>query len=118
MVELSLSFNHTEGKFTLSSEAAKRIKELITLENISDKTLKLSVKPGGCAGFKYEFNWAAIDEKGKRFEKDGAVLIISEADLRLIDGGELKYIQTLSESKFDVYNPNASSSCGCGSSFS
>lgn len=118
MVELSLSFDHAEGKFTLDTSAAKRILQLQELEEKKDETLMLRVKPGGCAGFKYEFEWTPLSTIGKHFEKDGAILIIPEADLRMIDGGELKYIESLSGSKFDVINPNATSSCGCGASFS
>ncbi|MCY3412255.1 MAG: iron-sulfur cluster assembly accessory protein [Candidatus Heimdallarchaeota archaeon] len=117
MVELALTFNHIEGTFTLHPSAAQRINHLNNLAN-DNKALLLSVRPGGCAGFTYHFSWTDRESNGKKFETDGALLIIPEADLRLINGGELKYIESLSESKFDVINPNASGSCGCGNSFS
>ena len=118
MVELNLAFDHKEGEFSLDITAANRINELINMEGRENETLLLSVKPGGCAGFIYDFNWTSLDSTGKKITNNGATLIIKDADLRLIDGGELKFINTLSGSKFEVVNPNASNSCGCGKSFS
>lgn len=118
MVELNLAFNHKEGEFSLDITAANRINELINIEGRENEGLLLSVKPGGCAGFIYDFNWASLDTSGKKILKNGATLIIKEADLRLIGGGELKFINSLSGSKFEVINPKATNSCGCGKSFS
>ena len=118
MVELNLAFNHQNGEFALDESAANRINELLNLDGRVNEGLLLSVKPGGCAGFTYDFDWASLDTEGKKITTNGATLIIKEADLRLIDGGELKYINSLSGSKFEVINPNATNSCGCGKSFS
>ncbi len=118
MVELSLNFNVPEGTFNITDAAANRIKELLEMDGRSNVALAIKVVPGGCAGFSYEMGWAPIDQEGKKFEKDGASVIIKETDMRLLDKAELDFVSSLMGSKFDIKNPNASSSCGCGKSWS
>ncbi|MHA2089657.1 MAG: HesB/IscA family protein [Candidatus Kariarchaeaceae archaeon] len=118
MVELTLNFSSQESTFSMTEAAAGRIKELIDSEGRIDQALQIQVTPGGCAGFSYDMNFADISTAGRKIEKNGSVLIISEADMRLLDGGELDYVQSLMGSKFEVNNPNASSTCGCGKSWS
>ena len=118
MVELSLNFNVPEGAFTITEAAANRIKELIEIDGRSNAALEIKVVPGGCAGFSYEMGWAPLDKDGKKFEKDGAAVIIAETDMRLLENSELDFVTSLMGSKFDITNPNASSACGCGKSWS
>ena len=118
MVELSLSFNTNESTFSITDAAAKRINVLIETEGRINQALQIKVIPGGCAGFSYDMNWTPINSKGVKIEKDGAIVIVPDSDLRMLDGGELDYVQSLMGSKFDIKNPNASSTCGCGKSWS
>lgn len=118
MVELSLTFEKKDGDFFLTENAVKRLKELIELEGREGQALNIKVTPGGCAGFMYDMAWVPDTTSGKKIEKDGAILIIKDADMRLLAGSTLDYVSNLMGSKFEVINPNATSSCGCGKSFS
>ncbi|MHA2250571.1 MAG: HesB/IscA family protein [Candidatus Kariarchaeaceae archaeon] len=118
MVELSLSFNANESTFSITDAAANRINELMEAEGRINQALQIKVIPGGCAGFSYDMNWTSIESKGVKIKKNGATLIVTDADLRMLNGGELDYVQSLMGSKFDITNPNASSTCGCGKSWS
>ena len=121
MVELSLSFNPTptEFNFTLTDAAAKRILSFMEAEGRVNQALRIKVVPGGCAGFQYEFSWFNLSKltDEKVIEKDGAKIVFGQADLRHVNGGTLDYVESLAGSKFEVSNPNASSTCGCGKSF-
>lgn len=118
MVELSLNFDKPTGSVQMTEAAANRINELVEAEGRDGQAIKISVVPGGCAGFSYQFGWASEDANGKLVEKNGAKLLVEESDMRLLSGSTLDYTTSLKGSKFEVNNPNASSSCGCGKSFS
>ncbi len=101
----------------LTQGAATRIKDLCTQHNAA--MVRLSVEGGGCSGFQYVFGFAenAADDD-KVFELNGAQLVVDETSLPLMLGSTLDYIDDLSGAHFKVLNPNAQSSCGCGTSFS
>ncbi len=103
---------------TLTARAAQRIK--ILLEGEPDKIgLRLAVSGGGCSGFQYEFSLTdakAADDIA--IEKDGAVLLVDEISAQYMQGSELDYVDDLMGAFFRVNNPNATASCGCGTSFS
>lgn len=104
---------------TLSSTAAKRVAQLITAQGNPNLKLRLSVSGGGCSGFQYGFD---LTENGEDddivVEKDGVTMLVDSMSLLYIMGAEVDYVTDLVGSSFQVTNPNASSSCGCGSSFS
>jgi len=118
MVELSLNFNQPVGTVKMTDAAAKRINELVEAEGREGQAIQLKVVPGGCAGFSYEFGWTKDTAPGILVENNGAKLIVQESDMRLLAGSTLDYTVSLKGSKFEVNNPNATSSCGCGKSFS
>ena len=102
----------------LSTSAARRLRELITAEGNPALMLRLSVSGGGCSGFQYGFSFDQIaGEEDRVFERDGVKLIVDEVSLTLLGGAEVDYVEELVGSSFQVRNPNAKSSCGCGSSF-
>ena len=102
----------------LSSSAARRLRELITKEGNPALMLRLSVSGGGCSGFQYGFSFdQKASEEDRVFERDGVKLVIDEVSLSLLGGAEIDYVEELVGSSFQVRNPNAKSSCGCGSSF-
>jgi len=102
---------------SLSASAARRVKQLNAKEGAS-KMFRVTVSGGGCSGFQYGF---ALDDQlhddDLTFERDGAVLVTDETSLDLIAGSEVDFVDDLMGAYFQVRNPNATSSCGCGTSF-
>lgn len=106
------------GAVTISESAAQRIARLIEQENEAGAMLRVSVSGGGCSGFQYGFTFDTIrNEDDRLFERDGARVVIDEISLDLLNGAVIDFVEDLSGSTFAIKNPNASSSCGCGSSF-
>ena len=106
--------------FTVSDNAARRISTLLKDEHEADnKFMRVAVEGGGCSGFQYIFKFDSIKNSYDFiFEKNDVAVIIDEISLELIKGGTLDYTEELIGSYFQVINPNASSACGCGTSFS
>ena len=104
---------------TLSASAAKRVAELKQQENTPDAFLRLAVSGGGCSGFRYDFSFDKTrKDDDLAFERDGVTLIVDEVSLDLLKGAEIDFVEDMMGASFQVKNPNAASSCGCGSSFS
>jgi len=103
---------------TISTRAARRIAEILKSEP-SPVMLRLAVNGGGCSGFSYNF---ALDETRMDddlvVERDGAVVLIDPVSLDFLKGAEIDFSDDLIGAVFKVNNPNAKSSCGCGTSFS
>jgi iron-sulfur cluster insertion protein len=104
---------------TLTESAAKRIAELKVQENVPRAFLRLAVSGGGCSGFQYGFSFDdQRHEDDALFERSGVGLVIDTTSLELVSGAEIDFVEDLMGASFQVRNPNASSSCGCGKSFS
>ncbi|CAN5635812.1 iron-sulfur cluster assembly accessory protein [soil metagenome] len=105
---------------TLSDSAAVKVKELLEAEGSEELALRVAVRPGGCSGFSYEMFFdadvAADDEQATYGEK--VKVIVDSASAQLLEGATLDYKETLEQSGFQITNPNASRTCGCGQSFS
>ena len=102
----------------LTESAAKRIAELKVQENVPDAFLRLAVSGGGCSGFQYGFSFDdQRHEDDAMFARDGVALVIDTTSLELVSGAEIDFVEDLMGASFQVRNPNASSSCGCGKSF-
>ncbi len=103
---------------TVSARAAQRIAEILRAES-SPSMLRLAVTGGGCSGFQYNF---ALDDKRQEddlvLERDGATVLIDPVSLAFLKGAEIDFADDLIGASFKVNNPNATSSCGCGTSFS
>jgi iron-sulfur cluster assembly accessory protein len=103
---------------TVSARAAKRIAAILATEP-APAMLRLAVTGGGCSGFQYNF---AIDEARMDddlvIERDGAKILIDPVSLDFLAGSEIDFTDDLIGQAFKVINPNATSSCGCGTSFS
>jgi iron-sulfur cluster insertion protein len=107
-----------ERRVVLTENAAKRIAELKVQENVPTAYLRLAVSGGGCSGFQYGFSFddqRQVDDA--LFEREGVGLVIDTTSLELVDGAEIDFVEDLMGASFQVRNPNASSSCGCGKSF-
>ena len=103
---------------TMTASAARRIAKV--LEKQPDKTaLRISVEGGGCAGFSYKFGLVAGEnEDDTIITRDGAKVLIDALSLPFMDGAEIDFVDDLMGQSFKINNPNATSSCGCGTSFS
>ncbi len=108
-----------EMSITLSERAATQIGHLIAVEDQAGLMLRISVSGGGCSGFQYGFAFDdAVNADDRTFERGGVTAVIDETSLELLNGAEVDYVEELVGSSFQIKNPNAASSCGCGSSFS
>ena len=104
----------------ISETAARKIRTLMAKQGIDDGGLRVGVKGGGCSGLSYTFAWEAAPREGDHvFDgPEGSKLFIDSKSYRFIDGTTLDYDTSLVSKGFIFNNPNAKSSCGCGTSFS
>ena len=103
----------------ISASAARRIAELRRKEGQDGLMLRVTVSGGGCSGFRYEFGFdTAKGEDDTVFERDGVQVVVDSVSLDFLDQAEIDYKEDLMGSYFAINNPNATSSCGCGTSFS
>lgn len=103
----------------VTPNAAKRVLKLIEMEGKPDMMLRVGVSGGGCSGFQYGIS---LDDKKAEddvvTEQHGIRLVVDQTSLDLLNGSEVDFVEDLVGSSFQVRNPQASSTCGCGSSFS
>ncbi len=105
-------------QFGLSDRAASQVATILSAES-AKQALRVAVLAGGCSGFQYRFELdAAPQDDDVVIEKSGAKLFVDPVSLELLAGAELDYTDELMGSHFTIRNPNATSSCGCGTSFS
>ncbi|MBT4044423.1 MAG: iron-sulfur cluster insertion protein ErpA [Rhodospirillaceae bacterium] len=105
------------GDVTLTGGAAKRIAFLMQQEG-EDAKLRIEVQGGGCSGFSYGFRFdTQINADDLIIELDDAVVLIDETSLQFLGGAKIDYVEDLMAAAFRIENPNASSACGCGTSF-
>ncbi len=103
---------------TMTSAAAERIKEILVAEP-DKKVLRISVSGGGCSGFQYEFDLDNVNnDSDHAIEKDGSTILIDSISLVYLLGSEIDFVDDLIGASFQINNPNATASCGCGTSFS
>jgi iron-sulfur cluster insertion protein len=104
---------------SLTEAAARRINKVVTAENNPALMVRLEVLGGGCSGYQYKFGFDTNIKPGEDIviERDGAKLVVDTTSLGLLEGSKVDYGESLMEAGFKVINPNATSSCGCGSSF-
>ncbi len=105
---------------TVTPTAASKIQELLNEENKTAAALRVFVQGGGCSGFQYGL---MIDESegqvdtDSQFESNGVRLIVDPISARYLKGAEVDFVDNLTGGGFTIKNPNAKSTCGCGSSF-
>jgi len=104
---------------TMTASAAKRVATLISQEGEGGLMLRVTVSGGGCSGFQYGFAFDdTMNADDRTFERDGVTLVVDEVSLDLLAGSEIDYVEELIGASFQINNPQATSSCGCGTSFS
>ncbi len=102
-----------------TDEAAAKVKSLIEEEDNDALMLRVFVSGGGCSGFQYGFTFdESITEGDTVVEKNGVKLLIDPMSFQYLVGGEIDYTEGLEGAQFVIRNPNATTTCGCGSSFS
>jgi iron-sulfur cluster insertion protein len=102
-----------------SDAAARKVKELVEEEENPSLKLRVYVTGGGCSGFQYGFTFdEKVNEGDTTIEKDSVVLVVDPMSLQYLVGGEVDYSEGLQGSRFLINNPNATTTCGCGASFS
>lgn len=108
-----------ETMIEITDSAADKIKDLLTEENNPNLKLRTFVQGGGCSGFQYGFTFdEEQNEDDFVIEKNGMTLLIDSMSMQYLTGATIDYKEELMGSSFTIKNPNAETTCGCGSSFS
>lgn len=116
-VSVAESFN--PANINLSASAAKKVRELVLEEENEDLKLRVFITGGGCSGFQYGFTFdELVADDDTAIERDGVTVLVDPMSFPYLAGSEVDYTEGLEGSRFIVNNPNATATCGCGSSFS
>ena len=108
----------TTKQITVSDSAVARLKELQAEDEHSGMMLRVAVGGGGCSGFQYSFTFDnQVNDDDQTIEKDGIIVVIDEMSWEYLAGSEIGYKTELIGAYFSIENPNAASTCGCGTSF-
>jgi iron-sulfur cluster assembly protein len=103
---------------SLTDKAAQKVKEILVNENKTDHALRVGIKGGGCSGFSYTMDLDSIfSDNDQVFEEKGVKIVVDAKSFIYLSGTQVDYVENLSGSGFAFSNPNASRTCGCGSSF-
>ncbi|MDH3314899.1 MAG: iron-sulfur cluster insertion protein ErpA [Gammaproteobacteria bacterium] len=107
------------GAIQLTSSAAHKVQELISKQGREAALLRVYIQGGGCSGFQYGFTFEdSTQEDDTVFEKEGVSLVVDPLSFQYLMGSEVDYREDLQGARFVINNPNAATTCGCGSSFS
>jgi iron-sulfur cluster insertion protein len=102
----------------VTERAAKQIRQIVAGEAVA-KALRVSVESGGCSGFQYKFDLVpAAEPDDVVLEREGAKVVIDAVSLGFLAGSEIDFVDDLVGASFRINNPQATASCGCGTSFS
>jgi iron-sulfur cluster insertion protein len=112
------SFDDFPPPLEFTANAAAKVKSLLLEEENPNLKLRVFISGGGCSGFQYGFTFDEnIGEGDISIEKDGVTLLVDPMCVQYLTGAEIDYTEGLEGSQFVIRNPNASTTCGCGSSF-
>lgn len=102
-----------------TAAAADKVRELLNEEPDPEQKLRVFVTGGGCSGFQYGFKFEKDSEEGDTLVvKNGVTLLVDPMSIQYLQGAEIDYKESVEGSQFVIRNPNATTTCGCGSSFS
>lgn len=108
----------TDAPLLFTAAAASKVSELIVEEGNPGLKLRVYISGGGCSGFQYGFTFdEERAEDDYAVEKDGVLLLVDPLSLQYLGGAEIDYAESLTGAQFIIRNPNAKTTCGCGSSF-
>lgn len=103
----------------VTDSAAAKVKKLIDEEGNKDLKLRVFITGGGCSGFQYGFSFDEnINDGDTVIDKDGVEILVDPMSFQYLAGAEIDYVESLEGARFVIRNPNAQTTCGCGSSFS
>ncbi len=109
----------TQEPIIFTDSAATKVGELIAEEGNEELMLRVYVQGGGCSGFQYGFTFdESVNEDDTQVEKNGVKVLIDSMSIQYLNGAEIDYREDASGAQFVIRNPNATTTCGCGSSFS
>lgn len=108
-----------QQQVTITEAAVRQIQEIIKEEGPGfDSALRIFVQGGGCSGFQYGFSFdEEVNEDDWQFSQDGVKVVVDSMSMQYLEGATIDFKKQLSGANFVISNPNAKSSCGCGSSF-
>ena len=114
-----MSISKQQDELVFTDSAANKVAELISEENNPALKLRVSINGGGCSGFQYDFSFdETMNDDDFVFEKNHVQLLIDAMSYQYLSGAEIDYRDDLDGARFIIRNPNAKTTCGCGSSFS
>ena len=117
--QVDLTSYENSDLLVFTEAAANKVKTLIEEEKNESLKLRVFVSGGGCSGFQYGFTFdEKIQDGDTRVEKNGVTLLVDPMSFQYLSGAEIDYKEDLEGSQFVIKNPNATTTCGCGSSFS
>jgi len=116
---MSHTIEHVEEPLSFTDAAARKVRELIDEENNNALMLRVFISGGGCSGFQYGFTFdEGVGDGDVIVERNGVKLLIDPMSIQYLMGAEIDYSEGLEGAQFVIRNPNAQTTCGCGSSFS
>jgi iron-sulfur cluster assembly accessory protein len=116
---MSVAETFDPSRINLSARAVKKVRDLVAEEENDQLKLRVFITGGGCSGFQYGFTFdELIADDDTALETEGVTLLVDPMSLQYLAGSVVDYTEGLEGSRFVVNNPNATATCGCGSSFS
>jgi iron-sulfur cluster insertion protein len=107
-----------DAPLVFTSQAAAKVADLIAQEDTPGLKLRVYIQGGGCSGFQYGFTFdETVQDGDTEVETDGVTLLVDPMSLQYLTGAEIDYTEGLQGAQFVIRNPNATTTCGCGSSF-
>ena len=103
---------------SLTESAANKIRSLQQEKGVENEYMRLSVEPGGCSGMEYAMSFASRDDEDEVIESHGVQVLVDAVSLTYLEGTEVHFDDGLHGKGFEIRNPNAQNTCGCGRSFS
>lgn len=118
-MEVMEATEQVEVPVVFTDSAANKVRDLLSEEQDPDQKLRVFVTGGGCSGFQYGFKFDKEAEEGDTVVvKNGVTLLVDPMSIQYLTGAEIDYKESVEGAQFVIRNPNASTTCGCGSSFS
>ena len=116
---MSVAETFNPASINLSARAVQKVRDLVEEEENDELKLREFITGGGCSGFQYGFTFDELAaEDDTAIEKDGVTMLVDPMSFQYLAGSEVDYTEGLEGSRFIISNPNATATCGCGSSFS
>lgn len=118
-MSMSVAESFNPVSINLTARAVEKVRQLVAEEENADLKLRVFITGGGCSGFQYGFAFEeAVAEDDTAIERDGVTVLVDPMSYQYLVGSEVDYVEGLEGSRFVINNPNATTTCGCGASFS